>query len=138
MIDVFWHVNWLAVLVASLAHFGLAGAWFAGLMARPYVYALGIADRPAQKQGSLFLVGPLLCSALTISTSAVLLLALGITSYGRALELGAVVGIGYLAAMTVNIAINPLFPRPFLYAAINAPFFVMGSLASCAILVAMS
>jgi len=138
MIDVFWHVNWLAVVVASLAHFVLAGAWFAGLMAKPYLHALGIADRPAQKPGVLFLAGPFLCSALTISTSAILLLALGITSYSRALELGAVVGIGYLAAMTVTIAINPLFPRPLRYAAINAPFFVIGSLASCAILVAMS
>jgi hypothetical protein len=39
--------------------------------------------------------------------------------------------------MTLNIAINPLFPRPFHYAAINAPFFVLGSLLASAILVAL-
>ena len=53
-------------------------------------------------------------------------------------EMGAVVGFGYLAAMTVNIAINPLFPRPFRYALISAPMFVLGSLMSSVVLVALS
>lgn len=29
MIDALSHVNWLAVLVASIAHFVLGGIWFA-------------------------------------------------------------------------------------------------------------
>ena len=138
MIDAFSQVNWLGVLAASIANFFLGGLWFAGLFARQYREALGIADRPAQKPGALFLVGPFLCSAVTIATTAVLLRALGITGYGDALLLGALVGIGYLVAMTMNIAINPLFPRPFHYALLNAPFFVAGSLMACAILIALS
>ena len=138
MIATFSQINWLAVLAATIAHFVLGGAWFAALFARPYARALGIADRPAQTPGPIFMVGPLLCGALTIVTTAFLLRALGIADYGHALALGAIVGIGYLGAMTVNIAINPLFPRPLFYALINVPMFVIGSLMSCVILTAMA
>ncbi|WP_375460795.1 DUF1761 domain-containing protein [uncultured Enterovirga sp.] len=138
MIEAFSQVNWPAVIVASIAHFALGGVWFMALFGKQYALALGIADRAPQKPGLLFIVGPFVCSALNIATTALLLRALGIANYGDALLLGLVVGVGYLVAMTVNIAINPLFPRPFQYALINAPMFVIGSLMSCVILVAMS
>lgn len=138
MIEAFSQVNWLAVLAASVAHFFLGAIWFMALFGKQYAIALGIADRPAQTPGPLFIVGPFFCSAVNITTTAFLLRALGITTYGDALVLGAVVGVGFLVAMTVNIAINPLFPRPFHYSLINGPMFVIGSLMSCAILVAMS
>lgn len=131
------HVNWLAVLAASVAHFVLAGVWFGALFARPYAVALGIADRPPQRPAPLFLIGPFACGVVTIATTAVLLRALQIETYGAALSLGALVGVGYLAAMTLTIAINPLFPHPFRYALVNAPLFVIGSLLACVILTAM-
>lgn len=137
MIEAASQVNWLAVLAASVAHFVLGGVWFTALFGRRYAAALGIADRPAQKPAPLFLVGPFACSTITIATTAVLLRALGLTGYGDALILGAIVGIGYLGAMTLNIAINPLFPRPFAYALINVPVFLIGSLMACLILTAM-
>ena len=137
MMNAVFQVNWLAVLIASAAHFVLGGLWFAALFGKQYAAALGIADRLAQRPTPLFLVGPLVCGAITIATTAVLLRALGITGYGDGLALGAIVGIGYLGAMTLNIAINPLFPRPFAYALINAPMFLVGSLLACLILTAM-
>ena len=129
-------MNWLAILAASVAQFVLGGIWFTALFGKHYAAALGIADRPAQKPGPLFLAGPFLCGAVTVATTAFLLRALAVTTYGHALVLGAVIGIGYLAAMTVNIAINPLFPRPLAYALVNAPFFVIGSLMTCLVLTA--
>ncbi|WP_407527971.1 DUF1761 domain-containing protein [Methylobacterium oryzisoli] len=138
MIDPLSHVNWFAVMLASTAHFLLGGIWFAGLVGERYAAALGIADRPRQKLGPVFFVGPFVCGALTIATTAILIHALGITTYGDGLALGALVGLGYLVPMTVNIAINPLFPRPFYYALLNAPFFILASLLSCTILVALS
>ena len=137
MTEAILHVNWLAVLAASVAHFVLGGLWFAALFAKPYAQALGIADRAPQKPGAIFMIGPFVCGAITIATTAVLLRALGITTFGDGLALGMLVGVGYLSAMTLNIAINPLFPRPFAYALVNAPMFVIGSLMASAILVAM-
>lgn len=138
MIEAFSHISWLAVLAASMAHFVLGGVWFAVLFAKPYASALGIADRPPQKPGPLFLIGPFVCSAFTIATTALLLRALGITSYDDAILFGLIVGVGYIVAMTVNIAINPLFPRPFRYSLINAPMFIIGSVMASMILTAMS
>ena len=138
MIEALAHVNWLAVLVGSVVHFIFGAIWFVGLVGKRYAMLLGITDRPQEKPSPLSLAGPFVCSAVTIATSAILLRALSITTYGEGLGLSALVGVGYLVPMTVNIAINPLFPRPFAYALLNAPFFVLGSLMSCAILVAMS
>lgn len=138
MIEAFSQANWPGVLAASIAHFVLGGIWFVGVVAKHYPIALGIADQPQEKPGPLFLIGPFLCTTLTIATTAVILRALGITGYGEALALGALVGIGYLLPMTLNIAINPLFPRPFYYTALNAPYFVGGSVMASAILVALS
>jgi hypothetical protein len=136
MTDALSTVNWLAVLLASLAHAVLGGVWFGGIVGRRYAAVLGLADRPP-KPGPLFLAGPLVCGAITVATTAILLRLLGIATTGDALALGALVALGYLVPMTVTIAINPLFPRPFAYALLNAPFFLLGSLAACAILVAL-
>lgn len=138
MNEAFSHINWLAVFTASIAHFMLGAVWFTVLFGKHYARALGIDDRPPQSPKLLFLVGPFICSGVTIATTAFLLRAIGITTYGEALLLGLIVGIGYLVAMTVNIAINPLFPKPFYYSLINAPMFIIGSLMSCIILIAMS
>lgn len=138
MLSAFWQINWVALLAATVAHFVLGGAWFGALFAKPYARALGIEDRPPVRPAPIFLAGPLLCGAVTIITTAFLLRALNITDYGNALTLGAIVGVGYLGATVVNIAINPLFPRPFSYAIVNVPMFVIGSLMSSVILVALS
>lgn len=114
MTEVFSHVNWVAVLVADVAHFFLGGIWFMGLFGRHYAAALGIADRPRQTPGPVFLVGPFVCSTVTIATTAFLLRALAIRTYTDALALGMMVGIGYLAAMTVNRCDQSAFPTPLL------------------------
>jgi hypothetical protein len=128
----------LAVLVASVAHFVLGGAWFMGLVGKQYGVALGRDDLQGQKPGPLFIVGPFVCSLIVIITSAVLLRALSVTTYAGAAIFALVVGVGYLTPMVVNIAINPNFPRPFFYSLLNAPFFILGSLVASLILVAMA
>lgn len=138
MTDVMGSVSWFGVFVAAVAHFFLGGVWFMGLVGKQYGIALGRNDPPDQKPAPLFIVGPFVCSTVTIVTTALLLGALGVTSYRGAIALGLVVGLGYLTPMVVNIAINPNFPRPFFYSALSAPFFVIGSVMTCVILVALS
>lgn len=131
-------VHWPGVLLAAVAHFLLGGGWFMGLVAKHYQVALGRNDPPGAKPSLLVIVGPAVCSLVIIATSAMLLKALAIVTYGDAIGFGAFIGLGYLAPMVMVIAINPNFPRPFYYAAINAPYFVLGAILSCAILTAMS
>jgi hypothetical protein len=138
MTDVILGVSWLGVAAAAIAHSFLGAAWFMGLVGKHYGVALGRNDPPDQKLPLLFILGPFVCSTVTIVTTALLLSALDVTSYGGAVALGLVVGLGYLTPMVVNIAINPNFPRPFFYSALNVPFFVIGSVMSTVILVACS
>lgn len=130
-------VHWLGVLAAAVAHFVLGAAWFMGLVAKPYQRALGRNDPPGAKPSPLMIVGPALCSLVLITTSAMFLKALSIATIGDAIGLGVFIGLGYLAPMVMVIAINPNFSRPFLYTAINAPYFVLGSVLSCVILTAL-
>lgn len=133
MPDAAVHLNWTAIAIAVLASFALGGVWFPLVVKRAYAIALG----REMKSGALALVGPLLCSMVTTTTSAVLIHALGVTTYAGAVGFGLLVGLGYQTPMVVNIALNPLFPRPFLYSLINAPYFVAASVVASLILVAM-
>ncbi|WP_244932308.1 DUF1761 domain-containing protein [Nocardioides sp. W7] len=137
MFNVLGDINWLACAIAAVASIALAGVWFAVVIVKPYAVALGREGAPAPEANAVSTAGPILCQLVTLLTSAVLIEALGITTTGNAVAFGLVVGIGYLSAMTFQIAINPNFPRPLLYGAINAPFFVVSSVLSAVILVAM-
>lgn len=137
MFDLSFSINWLAVLLASVALQGLGAAWFMALFSRPYAAALGRTDLAGQKPEPLFIAGPLVCGVVLTLTNAVLLRSFHVTSVGSALVFGAVTGVGYLASTTVNVAINPNIPRPLFYGLVNGPFFVVGNLISCSILAAM-
>lgn len=126
-------VSWLAVLAAVSAYLLWGYVWYSFVIKRAYVVALGRGPRT----GVLSLVGPMLCLTVTTVASATMMRAFGITSYPAAFEYGLIVGFGYLLPMVINIAINPLFPRPLFYSLINAPFFLIGSILVSLILVAI-
>ena len=138
MPTMFSQINWLAVLAATAATFLLGGAWFMGLFKSQYASALGRSDLGEQKPSPIFILGPLVCGAVVNLTDALLLRVVNVSTYGEALWFGAITGIGYLVAQTVNIAINPNIPRPFFYSAISGSNFLVGNLLACVILFAMT
>jgi hypothetical protein len=131
------NINWIAVLLATVALSMLGALWFMVLFGKQYAVALGRTDLKEQKPSPLFIVGPMLCGAIVTVTNAVLLASLRVSSLGGALAFGALVGFGYLAATTVNVAINPNIPRPLLYGLVSGGYFFVANIVSCAILVAM-
>ncbi|MBA8815550.1 hypothetical protein FHX48_000602 [Microbacterium halimionae] len=134
MLTVLSDINWLAVIVATIVFAVLGGLYFTVIVARPYKVALGNENRELPKPGILFIVGPLIASLLVVITSAILLRALEIDTLGDGIVFGLVVSIGYLVAQTLTIAINPNFPRPLLYTLINAPYFIICTVAASIIL----
>lgn len=130
-------IHWVSVLVAFLAYFFLGALWFMFLFKKPYAISLGKGNEPLQNSAPIFFVGPAVCSLVITVTSAILMQALGIDSYAKAIEFALIVGVGYLFANTVNIAINPNMPRPLLYGAISGAFHLVGSLIASVILFAM-
>lgn len=137
MFDVLGDLSWLGILAAFLAFVVLGGVWFAVLFPRPYNRSLGRAADAKPQGSALFYAGPALTSLVITVTSAILMAALHIDTYGDALLFGLIVGLGYLTANTVNIAINPNFPRPLFYAAISGGYNLVGSLLVSTILLAV-
>jgi uncharacterized membrane protein len=131
------NISVLGVSLAALAAFVLGGLWFTWLFSRQYALALGKPHSPDEKPAAVYLVGPIICATVTAATSALLIDALRIESMVTAVKFGALVGAGYLAATTINTAINPNIPRPLLYGLISGAYFFVSSIAVSAILVAI-
>lgn len=138
MFDVLGDLNWIAILLGSIAFTLLGGIWFAVLFPKAYNRSLGRPEAAKPEPSPLFLAGPAVSCLVVTTTTAILMTALRIDGYGDALLLGLIVGIGYLTATSVTIAINPNFPRPLLYAAISGGYQVVGSLTVVAVLQALS
>ncbi len=137
MIDALSNVRWLGVAAAFVPYFILGGLWFTVLFPKPYRRSLGKENTPAEKPAPIFIIGPAVCSLVITITTAVLMRALHVDSFTTGLQLGALVGFGYLVANTVNIAINPNIPRPLFYGLISGAFHMTGILIVSTVLVAM-
>lgn len=121
----FENLNWMGVALAFVAYFVLGALWFTLLFSKPYKISLGKANETLPNQ-PIFIVGPAICSLVITVATAVLFSALHIASLGAALEFSLLIGIGFLVANTVNIAINPNMPRPLLYGAISGAYHLTG------------
>jgi hypothetical protein len=121
-------IDWLAVVIATVSCTLLGGLYFTAVVPRPYAAVLGREDEPVWQPPASAFAGQLAATLLVVLTSAVLLRTLDVQELGTGLLFGLVVGIGYLAAMVLNIAINPNFPHPFRYSLLNAPYFLVCSL----------
>lgn len=131
------HLNWISILAAFFAYFLLGGLWFTVLFGKQYKFSLGKENETLKNNSPIFIVGPAVCSLIITIVSAVLIYALKIHSITSAIEFAFIIGIGYLFANTIMIAINPNIPRPILYGLISGFYHLTGILIVSIILVAM-
>ncbi|MGN7722834.1 DUF1761 domain-containing protein [Chitinophaga sp. 22620] len=136
MISQFVNLSWIGVLLAFAVYFVLGALWFTLFFSKPYKISLGKENETLPNK-PVFIAGPALCSLVITLASAVLLYALNIQSFSGAVEFSLVIGIGFLVANTVNIAINPNIPRPVLYGIISGAYHLVGILLVNIILIAM-
>jgi len=137
MINLFSAINWISVLIAFVAYFLLGALWFTLLFKKQYANSLGKENDTLQNSSPIFFIGPAVCSLVITITSAILIDASGVDSYGKAIEFAFIIGIGYLFTNTVNIAINPNIPKPILYGIISGIFHLIGILIVSVVIVAM-
>ena len=136
MINQLANLNWISVSIAFIAYFILGALWFTLFFSKQYKISLG-RDNETLPNKLIFIIGPALCSLVITIATAILMYTLNIQSLSAALEFAAIVGIGYLVANTVNIAINPNIPRPILYGIISGAYHLVGILIVSIILVTM-
>ena len=137
MFHVMADISWLSILVAFIPYFLLGALWFTLLFSKQYNISLGRENKKPQKPAPMFIVGAGVCCMVITVASAILIHLLQIDSYENALIFAAIVGLGYLFANTVNIAINPNIPRPLRYGIISGTYHLVGISMVCLILVAM-
>ncbi|MCF1475087.1 MULTISPECIES: DUF1761 domain-containing protein [Rhizobium/Agrobacterium group] len=130
----FAQISLWGVLAASAFGFVFGGVYFGALVPKYYAIALGRETMPVARPDMLTILGPFVCNIIMIVTTAALRRMIGVVSLTDALSLGLVIGVGYLLAMCMTIAINPNFPRPFYYTMVNAPYFLVSSLVMSAVL----
>lgn len=129
--------NVLGVLAATVANFIVAGIYFGVLIKNPYKIAMGRAGEPDKKPAPLMMIGPMFCNLIMAVAAAILISSLKIQTINDVIPFALLIAVGYLMPMTMMIAINPNFPRPFYYTIINAPYFLISSVMTSLILVAI-
>ncbi len=121
-------ISWLGVAVATVASFVFGGLWFTAIFGRAYSAALGREHDPSAKPGLIFILGPLIWSFVTALTTAMLMKALAIETFGAALGFGSFIGVGFLAATTVNTGINPNIPHHGQYGLISGAYHLLAAI----------
>lgn len=135
-LNVLGDLNWLAVLVATVAYFGLGIIWYAEhAFGRAYQHASGQDLSPPEKVNAAVYAIPLLtCFVLTLVT-AMIGRASSTDTIMEGLLLGLVVGAGIaLPVRMVTGAYDMTKPAPITFAAIGAGYHIVGLTLAGAIL----
>ena len=130
------NLNLLSFTLAFLAYFFIGAMWFTAFFTKAYKASLGKEGQILPNK-PIFIIGPAVCTFIITLTSALLMVILNINNYSSALEFSLIIGLGFLTANTVNIAINPNIPRPILYGIITGTYHLVGMLIVSIILIAM-
>lgn len=126
MLTAFAHLNWLAVALAAIAYYLLGAAWFTPLFGKAWDRSIGHDRSTATKFGPDYYLVPLV-SAIFVSLALGLILAtLAPPSFGEALIVGVVIGFGVAAAVSINNALTPHTPHPYLFGAVTGGYHFVG------------
>jgi len=133
--DLFANINWLAVLVATLAYFILGAIWYSKALFGPrWVALVGINVNDAEKRkgmGKMFL-GTFILILITCIGLALLVNRLDLTVIKSALSLGALTGVCFA---TTAVAISFIYEsRPTGLYFIDCGYHVVGHLAAAIII----
>jgi hypothetical protein len=123
-------LNWLAVIVATLAYFGLGGLWY---MPRVFgdIWTRSIGWDPTGEEGPgvAFYAAPLATCLVASTALALLARAAGADSVGEGLVLGLVAGVGIAGAVLFTTGFfDPKKPQPMVWFGVTAGYHLVGLL----------
>ncbi|WP_456312127.1 DUF1761 domain-containing protein [Pseudomonas shirazensis] len=136
MISQLPNLNWISVLLAFVAYFLVGALWFTLIFSKSYKKSLGRENEILENK-PIFIIGPALCTLVITIASAILIYTLNIISLKDGFEFSLLIGLGFLVANTVNIAINPNIPKPILYGIVSGTYHLAGILIANTIIIAM-
>src|SRR5680860_468998 len=132
--DVLGDLNWLAVIVATIAYFALGAVWYAPPVFGNLWMRSGGIQVPEQPQASLYIVPLLTCLLANIAVG-MLAAATGSDTAGEGIVLGLVTGVGIaLSALFVVGFFDPQKPQAVVWAAVVSGYHVVGLVIAAIIL----
>ncbi|MGH2751919.1 MAG: DUF1761 domain-containing protein [Actinomycetota bacterium] len=132
--DVLGDLNWLAVIVATVAYFALGAIWYAPPVFGNLWMRSGGIQVPEQPQATFYIVPFITCLLATIAL-AMLAAATGSDTVGEGIVLGLVTGVGIAAAaLLVSGFFDPQKPQAPVWVAVVAGYHLVGLLIAAIIL----
>ena len=94
-------INWLAVIVATIAHQALGALWYGVIFRKTWISAMGMNPEEIEREGpgGEMAIGAL-CSLVSVIALAVFMSWIGDPTVAKGICCGAVAGIGFVAAST--------------------------------------
>ena len=134
--DVLGDLNWLAVIVATIAYFALGAIWYApAVFGNTWMRAGGF-EVPEQPQAAFYVVPFLTCLLATIVVG-MLAFATGSDTLGEGIVLGLLTGVGIaFSALLVTGFFDPQKPQAMVWVAIVSGYHVVGLVIAASILAA--
>jgi hypothetical protein len=126
--EVLGDLNWLAVIVAAIAFFGLGAIWYAPpVFGRAWQRSSGVEMPEGEQPGMAFYIGPFATCLLSTIATAMLAVVTATDTFGEAIVLALVVGLGYAAAVAfVGGIFDPHKPQPQVWFAIFSGYQMVG------------
>jgi len=138
MLHAIGSLNWLAIILATVAYFILGGFWFAPfLFGKLWHKAIGFEKPKGWKPSTKYYLGPLIGCFVVSVVTAILITAFSFRSFPDAILFGLIVGVGYSASVSFVNAITPKTPQPFVQGAIVGAYHTLGIILVALILVLM-
>jgi Protein of unknown function (DUF1761) len=132
--DVLGDLNWLAVIVATIAYFALGAVWYAPKVFGDVWMRSGGIQAPEQPQSSFYIYPFISCLLATIAVG-MLAVATGTDTAGEGIVLGLVTGVGIAAAaLFVTGFFDPQKPQAMVWVSVVSGYHIVGLVIAAIIL----
>jgi hypothetical protein len=132
--DVLGDLNWLAVIVATIAYFALGALWYAPPVFGDLWMRSGGIQVPEQPQAAFYIIPFLTCLLATIAVG-MLAAATASDTAGEGIVLGLVTGVGIaLTSLFVTGFFDPQKPQPMVWVAVVSGYHLVGLVIAAVIL----
>jgi hypothetical protein len=118
-------LNMYSILISFIICAFLGGIYYGVLFQKYYMRVLNLEHSNKLNVSKLFYILPNLTQLITIIAINMLFNMLTVDSIIKVIELTLIVGLGIIVMTLSCISVNPLFPKPFRYILLNAPYFLL-------------
>ncbi|KQQ94062.1 hypothetical protein ASF62_07845 [Leifsonia sp. Leaf325] len=126
IVDAVGRLDWVALVIGSVAYFLLGALWFTPLFGRAWDRSVGVTRSRGERFPLIYYVVPLLSGTLITIATVWLVAALELREPVGAVVLGAVVGGGIAAAVSITNAVVPTIPHPLVFGGITGGYHAIG------------